>query len=259
MKTELAKAKNYDAENVERLPGNRWVSMTNALARAGQGLSLAEKRLVMLAVSKLDSFKPINSADMLTTRITAAEYVEAFGVDSDTAYNQLQSAGKALYNRSITFFEAAHKRKGKELNPTIVKMRWVGMAKYQEGEGWIELDWFPRLLPHLIGLRKQFTSYQLKQASALRSIYSWRMLELLTRFDSTGLAEYTIEDFAAAMDATEKQKSDFNNIKRRMIEPAIKELTQKDGWLIQWEAIKAGRKVAKLRFRFARNPQQSLF
>jgi plasmid replication initiation protein len=79
------------------------------------------------------------------------------------------------------------------------------------------------------------------------------------RFKSTGKAEYTIEDFCASMDATEKQRADFNNIKRRMIEPAVKELTEKDGWLIQWEAVKAGRKVKAVRFNFMRNPQGSLF
>jgi plasmid replication initiation protein len=107
-------------------------------------------------------------------------------------------------------------------------------------------------------LKRQFTSYQLQQASALRSVYSWRLLELLTRFESTGWAEYTIEDFATAMDATEKQRTDFNNIKRRMIEPAVRELCEKDGWLIQWRAIKAGRKVRAIRFDFARDPQHRL-
>jgi plasmid replication initiation protein len=79
------------------------------------------------------------------------------------------------------------------------------------------------------------------------------------RFESTGWDEYTIEDFTESMDATEKQKSNFNNIKRRMIEPAVKELTEKDGWLIEWRPIKAGRKVKALRFEFRRNPQMSLF
>jgi plasmid replication initiation protein len=259
MKKELIKAENYDAENVERPAGLRWVTMSNALARAGQGLTLSEKRIVMIAVSKLDSFRPQNPADVPVTRITAAEYVEAYQVDVNTAYDQLQAAAKVLYNRSITFYEAAHKRKGKALVPTVVKMRWVGEAKYQKNEGWIELAWWPKLLPYLINLRKQFTKYQLQQASALRSIYSWRLLEILTRFQSTGVADYTIEDFCQAMDAPEKHLLNFAKVREKIIEPAVKELTQKDGWIIQWEAIKAGRKVAKLRFRFARNPQQSLF
>ena len=136
-------------------------------------------------------------------------------------------------------------------------MRWDRDCRYHEGEGWVELYWWPRLLPYLTGIRKQFTSYQLQQASALRSVYSWRLLELLLRFESTGMAEYTIEDFKASMDAP-PSLSDFGQVKRRIIEPAVKELNDKDGWVIQWQPIKAGRKVAKVRFTFKRDPQGRL-
>lgn len=232
--------------------------MTNALTRAGHGLTLAEKRIVGCAVSKLDSRKAVRPGDVPVTRITATEYADAFGVDMTTAYEQLQDAAKQLYNRSITFYEAAYKRGGKPLPPTRVQMRWVGQVKYQDGEGWVELHWWPALLPHLTGLKKNFTTYQLQQASALRSVYSWRLLELLTRFESTGWLEVTIEDFAQSMDATEKQQENFANIRRKIIEPAVKELTTKDGWLIQWRPIKKGRKVSGLRFDFKRDEQLAL-
>lgn len=256
-KRALSRAERYDS-SAERLPGERWISMTNALTRAGHGLTLAEKRIVGCAVSKLDSYKAIRPGDVPITRITAAEYVDAFGVDLTTAYEQLQDAAKQLYNRSITFYEAASKRSGKPLPPTRVQMRWVGQVKYQEGEGWVELHWWPALLPHLTGLRKNFTSYQLQQASALRSVYSWRLLELLTRFEDTGWLEISIEDFAQAMDATEKQQADFAAIRRKIIEPAVKELMAKDGWMIQWRPVKKGRKVGALRFDFKRNEQMAL-
>lgn len=247
-----------DSEMSELPPGGRWISMTNALTRAGHGLTLAEKRLIMCAMAKLDSRATPNPSAPPVTVITAAEYAETFGVDMDTAYDQLQSGAKNLYNRSITFYEPAHRRNGKPLPPTKVQMRWVGSVKYQEGEGWVRLAWWHEVLNHLMGFKKQFTTYQLQQASALRSGYSWKLLELLMRFKTTGHAEYTIEDFATSMDATEKQRSDFNNIRRRIIEPAIKELTEKDGWLIQWKPIKAGRKVKAVSFDFMRNTQEDL-
>ena len=233
--------------------------MSNALTRGAHGLTLAEKRIVASAVSKLDSRRVLPPGEVPRTRITAMEYAETFSVDMDTAYDQLQAAAKQLYKRSITFYEPAYKRNGKPLPPTMVQMRWVGSVKYQDGEGWVELAWWPDLLRHLVGLKAQFTTYQLQQASALRSAYSWKLLELLTRFQSTGMAEYTIEDFCASMEATEKQAADFAKIRTKIIEPAVKELTEKDGWLIQWETVKAGRKVKSLRFTFMRNPQGSLF
>ena len=242
---------NYNTGKIERSAGERWITMDNALIRAGQGLTLGEKRIVMLAVSKLDSYAVLPPGEVPTTRITAAEFAELFQVDADTAYKQLQDAAKQLYQRSITFYEPVSTRRSKALEPTRVTMHWVGQVHYQKGEGWIELYWWPKLLPALTGIRKQFTTYQLQQASALRSVYSWRLLELLMRFKSTGTAEYTIDKFCVAMEATEKQRGDFAAIRRKIIEPAVKELIEKDGWLIQWYPIKAGRKVKAVRFVFA--------
>lgn len=257
-KKALAKrAENYDIA-LDRPAGERWVTMSNALTRAGHGLTLAEKRLVVAALSKLDSRKPPLPGEVPRTKITAAEYAEIAECSMQTAYEALQGAAKNLFERKITFYEPAHKRNGKDLPPTRRQMRWVGEAKYQEGEAWVELAWWPELLRHLLGLKQQFTSYQLQQAGALRSAYSWRLLELLTRFKSSGFAEYTIEDFCESMEATEKQRGDFNNIKRRIIEPAVKELQEKDGWRINWEPVKAGRKVVIVRFNFERDPQGRL-
>jgi len=252
-KAELKKleAMQYVANDPKRQNEGHWITMSNALTRAGHALTLAEKRIVMLSVSKLNPLKttPLKPP---CTKITATEYAEMFGVDMDTAYDQLQSAAKHLYNRSIMFYEPAHKRNGKPITPPRTVMRWVGQIEYHQGEGWVELHWWPALMMHLMGIKESFTEYQLKQVTALRSIHSWRLLELLTRFKSTGWAEYTIEDFAVSMEATEKQRSDFAAIRRKIIEPAIKELIEKDGWQIKWYPIKAGRKVKAVRFEFSR-------
>ncbi|NML19203.1 replication initiation protein [Azohydromonas sp. G-1-1-14] len=223
--------------------------MSNALTRAGHGLTLSEKRIVMCAVSKLDSAYSLQPGAVPRTRITAAEYAEIAQCGANAAYEGLQSAAKNLYKRQITFFEPVYKRNGQPLKPKRVEMRWVGRATYHEGEGWVELAWWPELLPHLLGLKQQFTSYKLQQANALRSVYSWRLLELLMRFRSTGRAEYDIDDLKASMDAP-PSLSDFAQIKRRIIEPAVKELTEKDGWQIQWMPVKRGRKVTAIRFNF---------
>lgn len=256
----LSKAEKY-VTTLDRPAGERWVTMSNALTRAAHGLTLGEKRIIMAAISKLDSRRPAAPGQVPTTKISAAEYAELSECGMNAAYEALQTAANNLYNRSIVIYEPSYKRGKRKIGDkgTVTRMRWVGRATYHEKEGWVELAWWHEVVPHLMGLQKQFTSYQLQQATALRSIYSWRLLELLTRFKSSGTAEYDIEDFATSMEATEKQRSDFGKIRTKIIEPAIKELTEKDSWLIEWEPIKAGRKVKSLRFTFRRNPQGSLF
>lgn len=233
-----------------------WVVMSNALTRAGHGLTLSEKRIVVLGISKLDRRSSPPAGVSPVAKVTAAEYAQQFGVDLRTAYEALQDGARALYNRSISFYEAAPKRNGRASKVTT--MRWVGRATYHDGEGWVELCFWHELVPHLIGLQKWFTQYQLHQVRALRSAYSWRLLELLERFrekKGDGWAEYEIEDFSIAMDATPKQREDFAKLRTKIIEPAVRELTEKDGWIIEWEAVKAGRKVKSVRFKFAHKNQ----
>lgn len=234
----------------ETIGNHRIVTMSNALTRAGHGLSLPEKRIVFIAISKMNPRKPLplNQFGIHTSKITAAEYAQLAQCEIQTAYQALKEAAKALYSRSITFFEPAYKRKGGGL--VQVHMRWVGEVKYYEKEGWAELHWWPEVLPHLSSLSQHFSSYKLQQATALRSTYSWKLLELLNRFKDTGWAEYTIEDFATSMEATEKQRADFGKMRTKIIEPAVKELNEKDGWKITWTPIKAGRRVKAVRFEF---------
>lgn len=245
----------YDVD-ADRPDNSRYVYMSNAVARAAQGLSLAEKRVVMMAASRLDSRRVPTPGAAPTTRITAQEYAETFGIELNTAYEQLQDAGKELYKRSITFTEPS--KTGRKRGGAVHTLRWIGRATYHEGQGWIELAWWHEVMPHLCGLERQFTKYQLQQASALRSLYSWRLLEMLQSWQDKGRFEVSIENFNTAMEATEKQRANFAFVRRRMIEPAVKELAEKDGWIIQWEPVKLGRKVSSLRFTFMKDPQQSL-
>lgn len=230
---------------------NNLVTMSNALIRAGHGLTLAEKRIVMIALSRIDSTKPFTEGLLITTKISASEYAKEFDVDIHTAYDQIKTASKHLHKREVVFYEPSYKRGGKEIAETMSVMSWVGQVDYVKGDGYVVLHWWPNLMKHLVGLKRQFTSYKLQQASALRSVSSWRLMELLSRFESNGWAQYDIDDFSASMDATEKQKQNFAAIRRKIIEPAVIEL-KADGWEIEWHTITAGRKVTAVRFEFSK-------
>lgn len=254
----------YDLDNLPA--GDRWVSMSNAIIRSAQGLSLPEKQIIMLSLSKLDSRKFHGKDNLPRVRLTAEEMIDAYGIDRSDAYKYLKKAGDQLYERSLVFREQAPARakSGRKSGEHVMRCRWIGSQKYHAGEGWMEMVFWPEIVPHLTALKQRFTSYQMKQVATLRSMYSWRLLELLMQYagkdkkSPCGTVLIEIEDFCHAMSATEKQAANFNNIRRRIIEPAVKELVTKDEWLIDWKPIKRGRKVVQLQFRFARNPQMAL-
>lgn len=234
-------------------PKERHVTLSNVLIRAAQGLTLAEKRIMSACIAQLDSKRMPDLYKPLTVKLYALDFAETFGIHPDTAYDELQSAAKVLRDRLIRYENPEAPK-----NRRVVEMRWVGRVTYAKGEGWLELAFWHEVVPHLVMLREKFTSYRLSQAAGLRSLYSWRMLELMMQFKSTGLVRMSIEDFWDSVEAPESCRKDFFNLRNRVIEPAVKELAAKDGLLIEWEPVKAGRKVTGLEFRFSPNPQGAL-
>ncbi|KJV29114.1 hypothetical protein VI06_10920 [Aquitalea magnusonii] len=248
----LAASKLKGPSSAETRLADKHVNLSNALVNAAQALNLSEKRVMCAAVAKLDSMKGDGGYREGLVKLTAAEYAETFGVDPNTAYEQLKGAADNLFQRYIRIVEET--RKG----PKEIKFRWVSRAEYFPGEGTVALRFTPDVAPHLVKLERQFTSYKLAQASALRSLYSWRLLELLTQYESTGWRQIDVEDLHHTMETPESYRKNFKDLRRWIIEPAVKELTEKDGWIIAWEPVKAGRKVSAVKFVFRRDPQGKL-
>lgn len=242
--------------DIEQSLADLQVNMSNALTRSAHSLSLAEKRIVAACIVKTDQIPnptQVRQRGAWLVRLSAADYAETFDVDLDTAYNQLQDASKNLFRRYIR--TTRNTRKGIE----IYEFRWVGGVRYHKGEGWVELDWWHEVVPHLFGLRKEFTSYKLKQASALRSKHSWRLFELLQSWQNASKYQPTIEEFCTAMDMPKSYIKNFKEIRRRVIEPAVTELIQKNNMLITWKTQNVGRKVIGLEFKFSVDRQTRLF
>jgi plasmid replication initiation protein len=236
---------------------NKNVVMSNVITRSAHGLSLAEKRIIFCAIAKMTgTYSPV--------RITAQEYSTTFDLPINQAYQQLKDAAENFFNRYISL--AMKDRKGKA--PAQWKIRWLGGYGYQDGEGYVEMSFTPQVTPYLCDLEKDFTKYQLSQSWALRSVHSWRLLELFERFRETdkvtgkkksdGWLHIMIEEFWHAMEAPESYKKNFGQLTRRIIAPSIKELTEKDGWIIDWHPVKKGRRVVKLEFYFKKDEQLKL-
>ena len=83
----------------------RYVNMSNAVARSAQGLGLVEKRIIALGLAKTDS---VPSADLVKAsregwkvRFSAAEYAESYDLSLDSAYEQMKEAGDQFLKKTI--------------------------------------------------------------------------------------------------------------------------------------------------------------
>lgn len=235
------------------------VVMANALTRSAQGLNLAEKRILFSVIAKMGN----NFGEVY---LYATEYAETFGLAPNQAYEQLKETVKNMRTRYFTLApqdrtEATGvKKRGKK--GMVWEINWFSSIGYHDGDGMIGLKFNPDVIPYLYDLEVQFTKYKLKQACALRSVYSWRLLEMFEQHTGNagkGWWTVSVEEFCNSMEAAPSCRKSYRDLRRIIIEPAIKELCEKDGWLIGLDLVKEGRKVVRLRFDFERNPQPTLF
>ncbi len=229
----------------------QYVSMANELIKAAHNLTLMEKRVLMLAISKIDSKAKPNVNSLV--KLTVHEFVAEFGINEDSAYREIKKAVKGVRRRYARFFSI-----DTDGQPLEHDIDWTTRANYKDTEGWIEVSINGDLNPYLYELKSHFTTYKLSRASALRSIYSWRLFELLMQFKKTGLVNIGINEFNHSLEVPDTYKQDFSLLRMRVIEPAVKEIREKDGLLVEWEAIKAGRKVKALKFTFPTEQQLKL-
>ena len=217
------------------------VGKSNLLIRASYKLTLNEQRLILLVIAGINSqraaIRPgFNQVDGI--RITAAEFAAAWNLPPNEAYYALKEATLEFYERSI--IDIVGKR--------IEKMRWVSRIVYHDGEGWAELSLSPHVVPHLTDLGKKFTEYRLGQVSSLRSTYSIRLFEWCVQFADTGWMQILTGDITNRLGIAPMR---YVDLRRKIIEPAVKELQAKSNIDISWEPIKTGRQVTSIKFTFA--------
>lgn len=228
------------AQGARAVQGDVWIS--DAINRAAHRLSLPEKRLVFLAAATMD----YKGGAVPEITITAQDYADTFCVSINEGYRQLEAAGKALFDKKITW-----KSVSESGSIGTATLHWVQFAEYMPGEGRIKIQLAEKTALHMSMLAKTlegYTRYPLEQVARLKSINSWRLLDLMMRFAEKGILRISVDDFCFRMDLPEKYLEDFGAIRKRVIDPALNELRLR--LPVVCDVEKRGRKVDMLEFRF---------
>ena len=213
------------------------VTKSNALSRAYYRFGLVEKRIMEALISKLHPLRTDNQLDLI--ELTAQEYSKAFSVSTQAAYRDMRNATQSLI-RTVIRTEEHH-----GVNE-ITEFTVMSVAKYREKEGLIRCAFNPYIVPHLIGLRKKFSSYPLKQAVDFKSSYTWRFYELLASWaqpkNKTGgrfagwIDRQSVDELREMLGVP--QSYSWNKFDTQVLQVAASELKEKSGIALTFERIK---------------------
>lgn len=221
------------------------VTQSNRLIEASHTLTLNEKRLVLIAASLIDPRKPPPDGFLL---VHADAFADVFGLDINHTYEALEDAANRLYERDLRRYE-----KGE----LVERMRWVFHVKYRKGMGYVELGFSPTIIPHLTLLKREFTSYQLRQIGNLNSFYAVRLYELMSQFHKLGTRECSLEQLRQMLDLGDKYPN-VKDLRKRVIDPALREVNESTDLTVALAPRLQGRKIIGFQFTITKDDQLPL-
>ena len=248
---------------------NDLVVKSNTLINASYSLTLAEQRLIGLAIVKANNqHKEVDPNTMLI--VTALEYMEQFNVDRATAYEALKEASERLFSRYFTY-DVYSREYGKEydLKPPKklsnsddlikVKSRWVQKIAYRENKGSVYFQFSSDLIPLITNLKEYFTSYYLSQTSDFSSTYATRLFELLMQWKTTNVIPFmSVADLRNSLGVQEDKYLLLANFKMRVLDIAVNQINETTDYKIEYEQHKEGRTITGFSFKFKQKPQAKI-
>ncbi len=219
------------------------VCKANKLIEATYRMSLNEKRVINACIAQIDSTAPLTTQDKF--ELSAKDFAKLFGISEKRAYTDLQDIAKTLYQRSLTIYNPD------PAQPKLKKIetRWISTIGYVPEDGKIFLHFSQYILPYLSELKGQFTKYELTQISGMTCIYAYRLYELLMQWKSIGKREIEIEWLKKHFELEDGYNA-MCDFKKRVIDPAVKDINEHSDYQVTYTQRKTGRSVTHLIFKF---------
>ena len=218
----------------------------NALIEASHKLSEVEQRLILLAILKgrefCDSIEQLKDKELI---IHASDYMNAFGVDRDASYKSLRKAVLGLFEAKWGYRTINSKG-----NMEVRYERFTQSAVYVENEATVKFMFANAIIPMLVELERNFTSYEIEQVANLQSRYAMRLYECLIRFKASKLLNITLDELRFRFGLLDTEYKAMGDFKKRVLDMAVKDINDNTDITVSYDQHKQGRTIIGFTFKF---------
>lgn len=195
------------------------ISQSNELTEAAYHLPLQAKRVLWLCLTQC-YFNKDESEDVSPVfTITVADYQKFFKVGVDTASADVKKGVSILAASHVTFFP----RDGEFEEVT---RPWLAEAGLKRGRGKWQMEFNYKVMPYLMGLTSQFTTYSLYDCGKLKSVKVIRLYESLCQYRQSGIWITTPEWLSERFLLPASQRTNMAEMKRTFLNPALKNINE---------------------------------
>lgn len=223
----------YDASKKQEHQYNAIVKKSNtAIRKARYSLSLNQQKLLCYLISEL---KETDTHE--TVKIFDIKTFYDFMEKGDKDYDKVRKDLKALSDKSWWI---------KDENGDDILLRFLNTVRTSKRSGKVQLKFHEDILPYLLHLKREFTTYKLWYTMTMRSEYSLRLYELLKSV--VHMESWVFEiDYLKKAFMCEHYKL-FGDFKRRALDPAVAEINKKTDITVSYELFKEGKAYKSIEF-----------
>ena len=233
------------------------ITQSHALSRAYYRFGLVEKRCMEALISQLHPLRSDNTLQEI--ELTAVEYSKTYSTAKNVAYRDITHAVEALMHRVIKT-DRLNGNKGTR------EMTLMSFAEYNDDDETITCGFNSLLVPHLIGLKEQFSRYPLKKTINFSSAYTWRFYEVMM-----GWAQSKKKTDGRFMGWIDRQSVDelrdmlgvpnsykWSDFQKQVLNVMQTELEEKANIFVTFDRIKTSRKITHLTIKFIEGDQLTI-
>ncbi|MCU4631163.1 replication initiation protein, partial [Acinetobacter variabilis] len=222
----------------------------NKLIESVYRMEVEEQKVILLATKKVNDIElrglPFTPETEIV--ITADDFVRAYGVNKQRAFEALVSAKNTIYDRS---FEIDYVDVNGETKP--ISSRWIHAKGEMKHKSAISMFFTPAVIPFIyLVVKEEFTLIDLREVGRLKSKYAVRLYQLLMKWRNANHQPiFTIEVLRKKLGLAETEYLQFGDFNKRVIQVAVDQINKGTGFT-ELKAIpkKEGRKVVSFRFEY---------
>lgn len=230
---------------IEILEGREYlvVKGNELIQRSRFDLSLPEQKTIAYICSMI---KPVSAAEnrgipyQLDYQFDIRQYCKICGIDYDSGknYADIKAILKRLRDKSFWM---------KLPNGAETVVAWLDRVTTDKRSGLATVRIDDRLAPYLFDLGQRFTKYQLKNILGMKSQFSVRFYEIAKSYEFKKTITFDLDDLKRQLMVDDVSSyKDYSLFRKRVLEPAEREINDLSDINISFQPIKKGRKVVKI-------------
>lgn len=225
-------------EHYRELKETNKVTKSNVLIESAYKLTEVEQKIISTLISLVEP----HDHEFQKVTFSIKEFSKLIGSKGTTSrYVELEKITSVLMAKVHVI----------KIGKSVKQVQWLSLADYNYYQGTVTLALNYFLKDYLIDLKDEFTSYELKNITKLKSNYAIRIYELLRQYYRTKNKEriFLLDDLREKIGVNNAYPN-YGNFKQRVLLPAQKQINNKSDLMFEFEEIYVGRSVKKIKFTF---------